>query len=112
VPARTVDAPRGLGELAQRLGQPSVVGEILAGIILGPSLLSGLVPRVGAWIVPHTALRGHPPAVVSAMLLLLVTGLETDLTPIRQHARARCPPHVRRLVSSASSTPPPARSWW
>jgi len=83
-------AARGLGEVAQRLGQPSVVGEILAGIVLGPSLLSGLAPGLGAWIVPHTALQGHLLEVVSligAMLLLLVTGLETDLTLIRRHAR-------------------------
>ena len=41
-------AARALGEVAQRLGQPAVVGEILAGIILGPSLLSGFFPALGA----------------------------------------------------------------
>jgi len=35
-------AARALGECAQRLGQPAVVGEILAGIILGPSGASPL----------------------------------------------------------------------
>src|SRR5690606_17265344 len=75
-------AARAFGEIAQRLKQPSVVGEIMAGIILGPSLLSGLVPALGAWIVPHTALGGHLLEVVSllgALFLLLITGLETDL---------------------------------
>jgi Kef-type K+ transport system membrane component KefB len=47
-----------LGELAQRLGQPTVVGEILAGIILGPSLLSGFVPFINEWIVPQTPVQG------------------------------------------------------
>jgi Kef-type K+ transport system membrane component KefB/nucleotide-binding universal stress UspA family protein len=83
-------AARGLGEIALRLGQPSVIGEILAGIILGPSLLSGFVPIVNEWIVPNTAVQGYLLEVVSligAMFLLLITGLETDLTLIRRHAR-------------------------
>ena len=39
---------RALGEVAQRLGQPAVVGEILSGILLGPSLVSSLAPGIGA----------------------------------------------------------------
>lgn len=79
-----------LGELAQRLGQPAVVGEILAGIVLGPSLLSGLIPALGVWIVPQTAVQGYLLEVVSllgVMFLLLITGLETDLGLIRRHAK-------------------------
>ncbi|MGE5445542.1 MAG: cation:proton antiporter [Ignavibacteriales bacterium] len=81
---------RALGEVAQRLGQPSVVGEILAGIVLGPSLLSGFVPAINGWLVPQTKVQGYLIEVVSligAMFLLLITGLETDLTLIRRHAR-------------------------
>lgn len=83
-------AARVLSEIAQRLGQPSVIGEILAGIVLGPSLLSSFVPVVGTWIVPQTAVQGHLLEVVSligAMFLLLITGLETDVALIRRHAR-------------------------
>lgn len=81
---------RALGEIAQRLGQPTVVGEILAGIVLGPSLLSSLIPAVGQWIVPQTAVQGYLIEVISligAIFLLLITGLETDLSLIRRHAR-------------------------
>ena len=81
---------RALGEVAQRLGQPSVVGEIMAGIILGPSVLSSLIPAFGEWIVPQTDVQGYLLEVVSligAMFLLLITGLETDLSLIRRHAR-------------------------
>lgn len=79
-----------MGELARRFRQPSVVGEILAGILLGPSLLSSLFPALGQWIVPQTALSGYLLEVVSmigVMFLLLVTGLETDLGLIKRHAR-------------------------
>lgn len=81
---------RALGEVAQRLGQPSVVGEILAGIVLGPSLLSSLIPAIGEWIVPQTEVQGYLLEVVSlvgVMFLLLITGLETDIPLIRRHAR-------------------------
>lgn len=81
---------RALGEVAQRLGQPSVVGEILAGIVLGPSLLSSFIPAFGAWIVPQTEVQGYLLEVISligAIFLLLITGLETDLSLIRRHAR-------------------------
>ena len=79
---------RALGELAQRLGQPSVIGEILAGIVLGPSLLGSL--PVGHWLLPEGAAQGYLLELVSligAMFLLLITGLETDLRLIRRHAR-------------------------
>jgi Kef-type K+ transport system membrane component KefB/nucleotide-binding universal stress UspA family protein len=81
---------KALGEVAQRLGQPAVVGEILAGIVLGPSVLSSLVPAFGAWIVPQTAVQGYlleAISLIGAMFLLLITGLETDLSLIRHHAR-------------------------
>lgn len=81
---------RALGEVAQRLGQPSVIGEILAGIVLGPSLLSGFFPFLGVWIVPQTDLQGHLLEVISligAIFLLLITGMETDLALIRRHAK-------------------------
>jgi Kef-type K+ transport system membrane component KefB len=80
-------AARFLGGLAQRIGQPAVVGEILAGVILGPSLLSGLVPWIGEWILPQTEAQGYMlevVALIGVMLLLVITGLETDLALIRR----------------------------
>jgi Kef-type K+ transport system membrane component KefB len=58
-----------LGEIAERLGQPAVLGELLAGVLLGPSVL-GLVPlTAGIFLV----------AEIGVILLLFEVGLETDL---------------------------------
>ncbi len=58
-----------LGELCERLGQPAVLGELLAGVLLGPSVL-GLVPlSAGILLI----------AEVGVLLLLFEVGLETDL---------------------------------
>ncbi len=78
---------RALGGIARRLGLPTVVGELLAGVILGPSLLSTLVPFIGDWIVPRTEVEGHMlevVALIGVMLLLVITGFETDLGLIRR----------------------------
>ncbi|MGH8952519.1 MAG: cation:proton antiporter [Acidimicrobiia bacterium] len=80
-------AARLLGGLAKRLGQPPVVGEILAGVVLGPSLLSSLIPWVGEWILPQTEAQGYMlevVALIGVMLLLIVTGLETDIGLIKR----------------------------
>lgn len=82
-------AARLLGGLAQKLKLPSVVGEILAGVLLGPSLLSGIFPALGNWIIPQTEVQGfllEAVALIGVMLLLVVTGLETDLGLIRRKA--------------------------
>lgn len=83
-------AARAFGEIAQRLGQPSVVGEILAGIILGPSLLSGAIPLIGELVIPQNEVQGYLlelVALMGAMFLLLITGLETDVQLIKRHAK-------------------------
>ncbi|HEU5163143.1 MAG TPA: cation:proton antiporter, partial [Thermoanaerobaculia bacterium] len=72
------------------LNQPAVVGEILAGVLLGPSLLSGFVPAFGAFFLPQTPVQGHlleVAALFGALFLLLITGLEMDVALIRRHAR-------------------------
>jgi Kef-type K+ transport system membrane component KefB len=83
-------AARTMGEVARRFGHPSVVGEILAGILLGPSLLSSVAPMVGGFIVPQTPVQGYlleVVAMIGAMFLMLITGIETDLALIRRHFR-------------------------
>ena len=43
---------RALGEVAQRLRQPSVLGELLAGVILGPTILGRIAPAVSETLFP------------------------------------------------------------
>ena len=57
------------GELSERIGQPAVLGELLAGVLLGPSLL-GLVPLSSGILLI---------AEIGVLLLLFEVGLETDL---------------------------------
>ena len=59
-----------LGELAERIGQPAVVGELLAGVLLGPSLIGFVDPTLPAL---------HLLAEIGVVLLLFGIGLETDL---------------------------------
>ncbi len=58
-----------LGELAARLKAPPVIGELLAGILLGPSLLG--------WVEPSTVIKLL--AEIGIILLLFEVGLETDI---------------------------------
>ena len=75
----------------QRIGQPSVIGELLAGIILGPSLFGWIWPEAQAALFPKSPeqkamLDGI--AQVGILLLLLLTGMETDLKLVRKVGRA------------------------
>ena len=58
-----------LGELAARLGAPPVIGELLAGVLLGPSLLG--------WVEPTSVIKLL--AEIGIILLLFEVGLETDV---------------------------------
>ncbi|MGH7907969.1 MAG: cation:proton antiporter [Candidatus Binataceae bacterium] len=71
-----------LGDLMKRLGQASVVGELLAGVILGPSLLGHVLPGVHNFLFPPDQLVDHLVEGVSwlgVIILLIQIGLETDL---------------------------------
>lgn len=85
-------AARGLGAAMRRVGQPAVVGELAAGLLIGPSVLGRLWPSGFQWLFP-------PEDVVQTVLLLaiswlgvalllVVTGFETDLTLLRSLGRS------------------------
>ena len=74
-----------LGELAQRIRQPAVLGELLAGVLLGPTVLGTLAPSLAATLFPATganAVALNTLASVAVTLFLMVAGLEVDLSNV------------------------------
>ena len=82
---------RVLGVVASRHGLPSVVGELLAGVMLGPSLLGKVAPGLFDWIFPQRPEQFHLLDIVSwlgVLMLLVLTGLETDVRLIARKGRS------------------------
>ena len=77
-----------LGSLCRRVGQPSVVGEIIAGIALGPSLLGAALPQVTGALFPSASLQNLSLlAQIGLVLFMFVIGIELDLGLIKNKAR-------------------------
>jgi Kef-type K+ transport system membrane component KefB/nucleotide-binding universal stress UspA family protein len=80
-----------LGEAMSRIGQPSVMGMLLGGIVLGPSVLGALWPDLQHALFPRTPEQKAMLDGISQfgiLLLLLLTGMETDLKLVRTVGRA------------------------
>ncbi len=80
-----------LGEAMNRIGQPSVMGMLLGGILLGPSVLGVLWPELQHAIFPRTPEQKAMLDGISQfgiLLLLLLTGMETDLKLVRKVGQA------------------------
>lgn len=91
---------RAFGMLFRRLGQPSVIGETAAGLVLGPSLLGYFFPGISDAIF-HPAVAGVDPRLFDQLLrwvftgfsqlglifLLFLVGLEFDFGHLRSHGR-------------------------
>ncbi|MXZ67657.1 MAG: hypothetical protein F4Z17_01350 [Acidimicrobiia bacterium] len=88
--ALLVGAARLLGGIANKLRQPPVVGQILAGVLIGPSVLGNLYPDVFDWLFSDSTAGSvvYGVAWLAVIMLLVVIGYETDLGLILRIRRA------------------------
>lgn len=79
-----ITTARALAAVFSRFGQPAVIGEVIAGLLIGPSLLGRVAPNISSYILP-------PPvapflgvlAQVGVVLYMFLVGTELDLSRIR-----------------------------
>src|SRR5208337_154700 len=73
-----------VGRLVEKIGQPRVVGEVLAGILLGPSLLGWVAPQVSAFLFPAASL-GILNAIsqLGLVLFMFMVGLELNVGELK-----------------------------
>src|SRR5580658_7294521 len=78
-------------ELVKRVGLPSVIGELAAGILVGPSFLGHFWPEAFSLLFPSDVEQAHLLEIMSwfgMILLLLLTGIETDLRLLKNLGRS------------------------
>ncbi len=99
--AVVIATARGLGTLFRMIHQPPVVGEIIAGFLLGPSLLGRMAPSVSAYLLPQSV--GPFLGMIAQMgiiLYMFLVGIELDPALLRQRG------HSTVAVSHASIIAP------
>jgi len=69
--------------IASRLGQPAVIGEIVAGLLLGPSFFGWIAPAWYAWLFPAASLPAlNELSQIGLVLFMFMVGLHLDLTEV------------------------------
>ncbi|MEV4560811.1 cation:proton antiporter [Kitasatospora sp. NPDC049285] len=90
-----------LGQLAGRIGLPAVVGELAAGVLVGPTLLGRAAPELSRWFLPPVSDQFHLLDAVGQLgviLLVAVTGTEMDTALVRRRGAAALGVGVAGLV--------------
>src|SRR5580765_7654444 len=87
--AAIVGASRLVGSLFRKAGQPTVIGEMFAGIMLGPSLLGWTAPHLSAFLFPPSSL-GYLNALsqVGIVIYMFIVGLELNPKALRDQSHA------------------------
>jgi len=84
-----VVAARSLGSVFRKIGQPPVIGEMVAGILLGPSLLGWVAPAAQSFVFPAGSLEPlRLLSQVGVILFMFVVGIELNLDHLRDKADA------------------------
>ena len=79
---------RAVGALFRRIHQPPVIGEVVAGILLGPSLLGWMAPQASAFLLPASIMPILGViAQIGIILFMFVVGIELDTKRLRQQTR-------------------------
>ncbi|WP_349637132.1 cation:proton antiporter [Streptomyces sp. RerS4] len=76
-----------LGSLAVRWRMPSLVGELTAGVLLGPSVLGSLAPALSGWLFPPDAGQAHlleAVGLLGVLFLVALAGTQVDLGLVRR----------------------------
>jgi Kef-type K+ transport system membrane component KefB len=77
---------RALGAAFRLIGQPRVIGEMIAGILLGPSLLGRVLPGISAYVFPSTTLPFLSViAQIGIILYMFLVGIRLDTKLLRRH---------------------------
>ena len=88
---------RFFGWVFRKIGQPSVIGEMVAGIVLGPSLIGMYFPEFSATLFPHESLGNLQfLSQIGLILFMFVIGMELDLKVLKNKA------HESVVISHAS----------
>jgi Kef-type K+ transport system membrane component KefB len=95
-----------VGLLAVRLGQPQVVAEMIAGVLLGPSLFGLYFPEIQGWIFPWDSSQQtrdtqsylFPASQLGLALYMFIVGMEFRTDVIRQNYRASIAVSVAGMV--------------
>jgi hypothetical protein len=78
-----------LGALFKRFNQPAVIGEVIAGVLLGPSLLGRVAPELVAYVLPATVAPFLSVlSQVGVILYMFLIGLELDTSSLQKRAHA------------------------
>jgi len=88
---------RAFGWICTKIGQPMVIGEIVAGIVLGPSLMGMYLPELSAALFPAQSMANLQfLSQIGLILFMFVIGMEIDLKVLRNQA------HEAVVISHAS----------
>jgi len=89
--ALLIGVARLLGELARRFHQPAILGELLAGVLLGPTVFGAISPDFQSFLFPvegPNALVLDGIGSLAIVLFLLVAGMEVDLSIVWKQGRS------------------------
>src|SRR5215468_6385852 len=89
-----------VGWLFRKIHQPRVIGEMVAGILLGPSLLGWVAPGVSTALYPAASL-GYLNALsqIGLLVFMFLVGLELDLEQLRKLGRAAMTTSLTSIIA-------------